>query len=71
MKIVPIADTFPSLRTSGPVQLRGLTRELARHGHELTVLLPDTDHDLPWALEKVDGAQVLRLRSPPASQCAE
>lgn len=64
MKLVLIADTFPPLRTSGAVQLRDLAREFVRQGHELTVLLPDADLGQPWRLEIVDGAQILRLRSP-------
>lgn len=64
MKLVLIADTFPPLRTSGAVQLRDLAREIVRQGHELTVLLPDADLGLPWSLESIDGAQVLRLRAP-------
>lgn len=64
MKLVLIADTFPPLRTSGAVQLRDLTREIVRQGHELTVLLPDADLSRPWRLENFDGAQILRLRSP-------
>lgn len=39
MKIALIADTFPPLRTSGAVQLRDLSREFARQGHDLTVLI--------------------------------
>ena len=64
MKLVLIADTFPPLRTSGAVQLRDLAREFVRQGHELTVLLPDADLDLPWALENFEGSKVLRLKSP-------
>lgn len=64
MKLVLIADTFPPLRTSGAVQLRDLAREFVRQGHELTVFLPDADLDQPWRLENVDGAQILRLKSP-------
>jgi hypothetical protein len=40
MRIALIADTFPPLRTSGAVQLRDLSREFARQGHALTVMLP-------------------------------
>ncbi len=64
MKLVLIADTFPPLRTSGAVQLRDLSREFVRQGHELTVLLPDPDLAGRWSLETSDGAQVLRLRAP-------
>ncbi len=64
MRIVLIADTFPPLRTSGAVQLRDLSREFARQGHALTVLLPSPDQVPPWLLENVDGVQVLRLKAP-------
>ena len=52
------------MRTSSAVQLRDLAREFVRQGHELTVMLPDSDLDLPWQLEAIDGAQVLRLKAP-------
>lgn len=64
MRIALIADTFPPLRTSGAVQLRDLSREFARQGHALTMLLPTSDLARPWQLEEVDGVQVLRLRAP-------
>lgn len=64
MRIALIADTFPPLRTSGAVQLRDLSREFARQGHALTVMLPAAELSQPWALESVDGVEVLRLRAP-------
>jgi glycosyltransferase involved in cell wall biosynthesis len=64
MRIALIADTFPPLRTSGAVQLRDLSREFARQGHDVTVLLPSPGQRDPWLLEKVDDLKVLRLRAP-------
>lgn len=64
MRIALIADTFPPLRSSGAVQLRDLSREFARQGHSLCVLLPAPDQIEPWRLEEIDGAQVLRLKAP-------
>jgi glycosyltransferase involved in cell wall biosynthesis len=64
MRIALVADTFPPLRTSGAVQLRDLSREFARQGHSLCVLLPSADQGEPWKLEEFDGAQVLRLKAP-------
>lgn len=64
MRIALIADTFPPLRTSGAVQLRDLSREFARQGHALTVLLPSPDQGASWSLEDFDGVQVLRLKAP-------
>lgn len=63
MHIALIADTFPPLRNSGAVQLRDLSREFVRQGHELTVLLPSTDISDSWKIERMDGVQVLRLRA--------
>jgi glycosyltransferase involved in cell wall biosynthesis len=64
MRIALIADTFFPRRTSGAVQLRDLSREFARQGHSLTVLLPSPDQQVPWALEQMDGVHVLRLKAP-------
>jgi glycosyltransferase involved in cell wall biosynthesis len=63
-RFVLVGDTFPPLRTSGAVQLRDLSREFARQGAELTVLLPSAGLDRPWRLEDFEGVRVLRLRSP-------
>jgi len=64
MRVALIADTFPPLRSSGAVQLRDLSREFARQGHTLCVLLPAPEQQEPWKLETFDGAQVLRLKAP-------
>lgn len=63
MRLALIADTFPPLRTSGAVQLRDLSREFARQGHKLTVLLPSPGQNEPWLLQEIDGVQVLRLKA--------
>jgi glycosyltransferase involved in cell wall biosynthesis len=64
MRIALIADTFPPLRNSGAVQLRDLSREFARQGHALTVMLPSPDQQEAWSLESNEGVQVLRLKAP-------
>jgi glycosyltransferase involved in cell wall biosynthesis len=64
MRIALVADTFPPLRNSGAVQLRDLSRELVRQGHELTVLLPSADISTAWAIEHMDGAHIVRLKAP-------
>lgn len=66
MRIALIADTFPPLRSSGAVQIRDLSREFARQGHSLCVLLPASDQSEPWRLEEFFGLQVLRLKAPKA-----
>ncbi|RJX65550.1 glycosyltransferase WbuB [Tsuneonella suprasediminis] len=64
MKIALVADTFPPLRTSGAVQLRDLSREFARQGHDLTVFLPDSDIDRPWHVQEWEDVRIVRLRAP-------
>lgn len=63
MRIALIGDTFPPLRTSGAVQLRDLSLELARQGHKPTVMIPAPGLGQPWLLEEMNGVQVLRLRA--------
>ncbi|MCB1864043.1 MAG: glycosyltransferase family 4 protein [Chromatiales bacterium] len=64
MRIALIADTYPPLRTSGAVQLRDLSRELVRQGHEATVMLPAPGQSARWTVEHIDGVRVVRLRAP-------
>jgi glycosyltransferase involved in cell wall biosynthesis len=64
MKLALVADTFPPLRTSGAVQLRDLSREFARQGHELTVMIPAPQQREPFLIEDWCGVRVVRLRSP-------
>lgn len=62
-RVVLVADTFPPLRTSGAVQLRDLSREFARQGYDITVMVPGADLTEGWRLEDMDGVRVLRLRT--------
>lgn len=64
MRIVLIADTFFPLRTSGAVQLRDLSQEFVRQGHQLTVLLPSSDLNEQWRIEELTGIRILRLKAP-------
>ena len=64
MRIVLIADAFPPMRTSGAVQLRDLSAEFARQGHQPTVLIPAPALEDPWRIETWDGVRIVRLRSP-------
>jgi glycosyltransferase involved in cell wall biosynthesis len=63
MRFVLIADTFSPHRTSGAVQLRDLSLEFARQGHQITVLLPSSEQDEPWILEQNESIKVLRLKA--------
>jgi len=64
MRIALIADAFPPMRTSGAIQLRDLSLEFVRQGHQPTVMIPASNIDQPWLLEDMNGLQVLRLKAP-------
>jgi len=62
VRIALIADAFPPMRSSGAVQLRDLSRELARLGHEVTVLVPAAGQGR-WILERYHEVVVVRLKA--------
>jgi len=64
MRIALIADVFPPLRSSGAVQLRDLSREFLRQGHEVTVLVATPELNQSWKIEDLDGISIVRLKSP-------
>lgn len=64
MRVAIIADTFPPLRTSGAVQLRDLSIEFARAGHETTMLVADPSITTRYAIEDFHGVTVARLKAP-------
>lgn len=63
MRIALIADAYPPLRSSGAVQLRDLSQEFVRQGHDVTVIVPTHLISTPWALETLEGVQVLRVKA--------
>ena len=64
MRIALLADTYPPLRTSGAVQLRDLSQEFVRQGHDVTVMVSAPEQSEPWRLEELNGVPVLRLAAP-------
>jgi glycosyltransferase involved in cell wall biosynthesis len=64
MRIVLIADVFPPLRSSGAVQLRDLSREFARQGYDITVLVASPGLDEAWRIDTWEGVRVVRLHTP-------
>lgn len=65
MRIALIADAYPPMRTSAAVQLRDLCQEMVKQGHIPTVIIPLSNLDCPWALEDMNGLQVLRVKALP------
>ncbi len=63
MRLVVIADTYVPARTSGALQMRDLVRELRNQGHQPTVIVPAPDLPVPWRMDEIDGAEVLRVRT--------
>jgi glycosyltransferase involved in cell wall biosynthesis len=64
MKIALLSDTYPPLRSSGAIQLRDLSIEFVRQGHEVSVLVATPNADRPYEIEFVDAVRIVRLRSP-------
>lgn len=64
MRLALIADVFIPLRSSGAVQLRDLSRELAAQGHDVTVLVASPELGEPFRIEQWSGVRVVRLRTP-------
>lgn len=64
MRIALIADAFPPMRTSGAIQLRDLSVEFVRQGHQPTVLIPAPGLGEPLRIETWKGVRIVRLRSP-------
>ena len=64
LRLALLADTFPPLRSSGAVQLKDLSRQFARDGHDLTVMIPSSEIQGYHVLEEIDGCRVLRLKAP-------
>lgn len=64
MRVAIVADVYPPLRSSGAVQLRDLSREFVRQGHDTTVLVAAPDLGAPHRIDEADGVTVVRLKSP-------
>ncbi|MEI7681052.1 MAG: glycosyltransferase family 4 protein [Betaproteobacteria bacterium] len=64
MRIALIADVFPPLRSSGAVQMRDLSLEFVRQGHEVTMMVASPELRQPFSIEDWRGVRVVRLRAP-------
>ena len=64
MRVALIADAFPPLRSSGAVQLRDLSLEFAKQGHDVTMMVAAPELDVPRRIEDWRGVRVVRLKTP-------
>ena len=63
MRFAIVSDVFPPLRSSGAVQLRDLSLEFARQGHEVTMMVATAGLDTPYLVEAWNGVRVVRLKT--------
>lgn len=63
MRLALIADVYPPLRSSGAVQLRDLSIEFARQGHDVTMMVASPELTESWKIETWNGVQVVRLKT--------
>lgn len=64
MQLLLVADTYVPARISGALQLHDLVVEMVAQGYRVTVLVPASGLQTPFATEQLDGATVLRVRAP-------
>jgi glycosyltransferase involved in cell wall biosynthesis len=64
MRIALVSDVYPPLRSSGAVQLRDLSLEMVRQGHEVTVLVASPEQSEAWREDRLGDVRILRLRCP-------
>ncbi len=55
-----VTDAFPPMRSSGAVQVRDLSLELARQGHEVSVVAPSPDLKANVRVESFGNVRVIR-----------
>ena len=64
MLIALVADAYPPMRTSVAVQLRDLSLEFVRQGHEVTVMIPSSSLMDGWQIASWQGVKIIRLNAP-------
>ena len=64
MRLALIADVYPPLRSSGAVQLRDLSIEFAKQGHQITMMVAAPELTSRWKIEMWNGVEVIRLKTP-------
>jgi glycosyltransferase involved in cell wall biosynthesis len=64
MRVALIADAFPPLRSSGAVQLRDLSLEFVKQGHDVTMMVAAPELDDSFRIEDWRGVRIVRLKTP-------
>lgn len=63
MRLLVIVDTYVPARISAALQMHDMAVEMRSQGHAPAVVVPAPDLATPWAIERVDGVEVLRVRT--------
>lgn len=63
MRLLIILDTYVPARISAALQMHDLAVEFVRQGHRPTAVVPAPDLDRAWAIESLDGVEVLRVKA--------
>jgi glycosyltransferase involved in cell wall biosynthesis len=70
VRLAIISDAFPPMKTSGAVQIRDLSRELADSGHIPCVITPDPNLSESYKFTEERGVRILRVRTLPTKDVA-
>lgn len=63
MRIALIADSYPPLRNSAAIQIKDLSNEFSKQGHDLTVYVPDSEINQKNKVEISGQVTLVRLRA--------
>jgi len=66
LEVALISIHYPPIRTSTAVQMQDLAEEFVAQGHRATVLVPDSEINVPCVRESERGVEILRLKAPSA-----
>jgi glycosyltransferase involved in cell wall biosynthesis len=64
LKVAIITDSFPPLKNSGAIQIRDLSIEFVKQGHEVIVITPSSEIIKPYLFSEMDKVKVLKLKAP-------
>jgi len=64
VKVAIITDSFPPLINSGAIQIRDLSLEFVRQGHEVLVITPSSEIKNSFLMSEMDKVQILMLKAP-------
>lgn len=64
MRLIIVADSFPPMRTSAAVHINDLALELARQGHSVTVIVPNSSNKSLLSIKDFNGYRLVSIATP-------